>query len=224
MKVMEYYTYAYLREDKTPYYIGKGKGNRIHKRHMVPIPSEDRILFLKKNLTEEDAKKHEIYMINVLGRKNLGTGILRNLTGGGEGSSGRKLSKETIERMSIAARNRKISDEGRKKLSERSKRIGKWQGSDNPFYGKPGINKGIPMSDEQKDNLRKKAIGRKVDRKIKEQPNCKKIRVYFISGEVIECWGVREFKRQYGYYPKPDTKTGKFYGKSKNILKVETIF
>lgn len=220
---MEYYTYAYLREDKTPYYIGKGKRNRIHKKHMVPIPPEDRILFLKKNLTEEDAKKHEIYMISVFGRKNNGTGILRNLTDGGEGSSGRKLSKETIERMSIAAKNRKISDEGRKKLSERSKRMGRWRGNDNPFYGKPARNKGIPMSDEQKDNLRKKAIGRKVNRKIKEQTNCKKIRVYFISGEVVECWGVREFKRQYGYYPKPDAKTGKFYGKAKNILKVETI-
>jgi hypothetical protein len=221
---MNYYTYAYLREDKTPYYIGKGKDNRVYKKHMVPVPPNDRILFLKKNLTEQEAIKHEIYMIAIFGRKNNKTGILRNLTDGGEGSSGRKFSKETIERMSIAAKKRKISDDGRKKLSERNKKIGRWQGSNNPFYGKPGKNKGIPMSNEQKDKLRKKAIGRKVNRKIKEQSNCKKIRVYFISGEIIECWGVREFKRQYGYYPKADTKTGKFYGKAKNILRVETIF
>lgn len=220
---MEYYTYAYLREDKTPYYIGKGKDDRIYKKHMVPIPPKNRILFLKKNLTEEEAKKHEVYMIAVLGRKDNKTGILRNLTDGGEGSSGRKLSAETIQRMSIAAKNRKISDEGRKKLSERSKRMGKWKGEDNPCYGKPGRNKGISMSDEQRESIRQKAIGRKVNRKIKEQTNCKKIRVYFICGEIVECWGVREFKRQYGYYPNPDSKTGKFYGKAKNILKVETI-
>jgi hypothetical protein len=84
-----YYTYAYLREDRTPYYIGKGKGNRVYETHRRVKPPKDksRIIFLKQNLTEEEAFKHEIYMITMFGRKDLGTGILRNLTDGGEGVS-----------------------------------------------------------------------------------------------------------------------------------------
>ena len=86
-----YYTYAYLREDKTPYYIGKGKGNRIHKKRgkeVKPPKDKSRTIFLKQNLTEEEAFEHEIYMISIFGRKDLGTGILRNRSNGGEGSSG----------------------------------------------------------------------------------------------------------------------------------------
>ena len=90
---MEYYTYAYLREDGTPYYIGKGRNNRAYNGDCksVKVPPKNRILFLKMGLTEEDAFKHEIYMINILGRKDIGTGILRNLTDGGEGFSSRQM-------------------------------------------------------------------------------------------------------------------------------------
>ena len=86
----DFYTYAYLREDGTPYYIGKGKGNRIYStaRTIPPPQDKTRIIFLKKDLTEKEAFRHEVYMIAVLGRKDLGTGILRNLCGGGEGVSG----------------------------------------------------------------------------------------------------------------------------------------
>jgi len=85
-----YYTYAYLRKDGTPYYIGKGKGNRAYSTsgRKVKIPPKERILFLKRNLTEVEAFKHEIYMIALYGRKDLGTGILYNFTDGGEGQSG----------------------------------------------------------------------------------------------------------------------------------------
>jgi hypothetical protein len=93
---MEYYTYAYLREDRTPYYIGKGEKNRAYVRHWrsksrggyFDPPPRERILILKRFEIEKEAYKHEIYLINVLGRKDLGTGILRNLTNGGEGVSG----------------------------------------------------------------------------------------------------------------------------------------
>lgn len=95
----EYYTYAYLREDGTPYYIGKGKTNRAFRKHIVGTPPKDRILFLKKNLTEAEAFSHEMYMINVLGRIDLGTGILENKNAGGNGSSGKVYSKEERDRI-----------------------------------------------------------------------------------------------------------------------------
>lgn len=94
-----YYTYAYLREDRTPYYIGKGKANRAFRKHSVETPPRDRILFLKKNLTEDEAFAHEMYMIDVLGRIDLGTGILKNKNAGGNGSSGKVYSQEERDRI-----------------------------------------------------------------------------------------------------------------------------
>lgn len=96
-----FYTYAYLREDRTPYYIGKGCGKRAYRQlnHNVKTPPKDRILILKNKITNEDAKKHEKYMIAVFGRKNNGTGILRNLTDGGEGVSGLKQTEQSREKM-----------------------------------------------------------------------------------------------------------------------------
>jgi hypothetical protein len=92
---MDYYTYAYLREDGTPYYIGKGRGKRIFdnkNRSSCLVPKDKRrILYLKKNLTEEEAFKHEVYMISLFGRKDLGNGILRNMTDGGEGFSSAQM-------------------------------------------------------------------------------------------------------------------------------------
>jgi hypothetical protein len=106
---MDYYTYAYLREDRTPYYIGKGKGKRIYYKFKRVKPPQDRsrIIFLKKNLTEEEAFKHEQYMIAILGRKDLGTGILRNVTDGGEGIS--NPSEETRKKMSEMAKKVQLS-------------------------------------------------------------------------------------------------------------------
>ena len=126
---MNYYTYAYLREDGTPYYIGKGKYDRAYRKgkgQIKPPKDKSRIIFLKKNLTEEQSFRHEIYMIAVFGRKDLGTGILRNRTDGGEGPSGVVISEETRKKMSEAKKGNKnamfrhnLSEEQREKMKER---------------------------------------------------------------------------------------------------------
>jgi hypothetical protein len=100
-----YYTYAYLRLDGTPYYVGKGCGDRAfnvysHKKNGIHVPlDKERIIFLKTNVSEQESLIHEEYMIFVLGRKDLGTGILRNKTNGGDGASGAVRSEEHKERV-----------------------------------------------------------------------------------------------------------------------------
>jgi hypothetical protein len=118
-----FYTYAYLREDRTPYYIGKGSGNRAYSKNhgKVPIPPKDRILILKKNLSEERSFQHEIYMISVLGRKDLKTGILINRTNGGEGNGGRILNEEHKRKISETSKGRKHTEKTKEKLRNLSK-------------------------------------------------------------------------------------------------------
>lgn len=116
-----YYTYAYLRENGTPYYIGKGKEKRAFERHRkqnIPLPPKERILFLKTGLTEEQAFRHEIYMIFVHGRKDQGTGILHNRTNGGEGLSGFRHTLKTVEKIRKAHQGKSKSANHREKLRE----------------------------------------------------------------------------------------------------------
>jgi hypothetical protein len=168
-----FYTYAYLREDRTPYYIGKGEGRRVYKKGKgeVKLPKDkSRIIFLKQNITEEEAFKHEIYMISVFGRKDFGTGILRNRTNGGEGPSGiipwnkgKPRSEETKRKISEANKGKNnfnygktVSEETRKKMSEAKK--GKPR-SEETIRKVSEANRGKTRSEETKRNQSEKMKG-----------------------------------------------------------------
>ena len=97
-----YYTYLWLREDGTPYYVGKGKGNRAFTSngHGVHKPKHKERVVIYPAESERDAFEAEIALIWYYGRRDLGTGCLRNLTDGGEGSSG--VSEASRKKMSDA--------------------------------------------------------------------------------------------------------------------------
>ena len=108
----------YLREDGTPYYVGKGKDKRAYtKRRRLKVPSKDRIVFPYTNLTEEDAFQKEIELIAKYGRKDIGTGILRNMTDGGEGATGLIFTQEMRDKISRAYKGHK-GHTGRKHTAE----------------------------------------------------------------------------------------------------------
>jgi hypothetical protein len=96
-----YYTYLWLREDGTPYYVGKGKGKRAFtsQAHGVKCPTDPAFILVQPHPSEADAFAAEMFLISYYGRADQKQGCLRNRTDGGEGSSGRVLSEESIRKM-----------------------------------------------------------------------------------------------------------------------------
>jgi len=140
-----FYVYAYLREDGTPWYVGKGNDIRAwnhSKGDCSRTPTDhSQITIMESNLTEVGAFALERIYIRWYGRKSNDTGILRNLTDGGDGISGWKHSEETKEKCRINNTGKKLSEETKLKM-----RLAKL---------------GVPKSPEHKANMSKsqKAAG-----------------------------------------------------------------
>lgn len=122
------YTYGEYSFNHEPIYVGKGTRNRIN-HHLIRVNQGKTSLFYNKlrkiisegydpirfkildNLTEEESLSYEKKIILLIGRLDIETGTLCNMTDGGEIGF-------------------KRTDESRKKLSESKK------GDKNPMFGK----------------------------------------------------------------------------------------
>lgn len=115
----KFYVYGLFRgNEPTPFYIGKGKGNRMYKHmttHSLQKPSHKNNIIKKalldgviitpkklhENLTEKEALNIEMEQIAIFGRIDNNTGILVNHTNGGEGVSGYIVPEEVKKYKSI---------------------------------------------------------------------------------------------------------------------------
>ena len=108
-----FYVYAYLRKNGTPYYIGKGTGNRAWANHRrgsrgIATPKDKHnIVIVANDISELWAFALERRLIRWYGRKDIGSGILLNLSDGGEGPAGIVPSTQHRQNLSKALKGKK---------------------------------------------------------------------------------------------------------------------
>jgi len=121
--------YTHSKPDGEIFYVGISKNiyrpssikNRNKYWHNVVNKHGYVINILFNNVSYEEAKEIEMYLISYYGRKDLKTGNLVNMTIGGEGVVGNIVSEETKLKMSINNRrpflNKKHTEESKLKIS-----------------------------------------------------------------------------------------------------------
>jgi hypothetical protein len=146
------YVYRHRRLDNNQiFYIGIGTKYRPNKKtnrnkHWNNIVNKVnyQVEILYNNLSWEDAVDLEVFLIELYGRKDLNKGNLVNLTNGGEGTVGRKLSKQQCEDIKNRMKGHFVTKETRLKISISNK----------------GKNKGKKINEETRLKMSKSQKGK----------------------------------------------------------------
>ena len=210
-----FYVYAFLRNKNSsagpkhsPYYIGKGQGARAYSRNRngAPRPTDSNfIVFVQEGLTEEEAFSLEKYCIALYGRIDNGTGILRNLTDGGEGTSGLVVSEDVRRRISEAQQGEKhylfgknLHEDTKKKISEAMR------GEKHPFWDKTHSQETKSKMSKAKQGENNNRFGTQHSQETKLKMKLAKVKYLYEfidkDGEIYITDSLSDFSKQYGLH------------------------
>lgn len=129
MEETKYCVYAHIDDNNVTFYVGIGDSKRPHdyrqrskfwhhytKRYCAS--GKPKIEIIHEGVSWEEACGHEQFWILFWGRRDLGNGVLVNMTAGGDGIVGAIRSEETRKKVADALRGKKHSEEHRRKNRE----------------------------------------------------------------------------------------------------------